>query len=69
MTYMGVETRRWWLDGVHSLAAYRGFTHDELPVTADITSHVLSLPFFHDMTDDQIVRVVECLDSAIHAPI
>ena len=67
MTYLGVETRRWWHDGVHALAAYRGFGHDELPVTADVASHVLSLPFFHDMTDEQVVRVVECLESAMHA--
>ena len=69
MAYMGVETRRWWIDGVHAQAAYRRFPHDELPVTAEVTGHALSLPFFHDMTDAQIVRVVDCLEDALTAPI
>jgi dTDP-4-amino-4,6-dideoxygalactose transaminase len=69
MQYMGIETRRWWQDGVHALAAYRRFTRDELPVTADITAHTLSLPFYHDITDEEIARVVGCLESALHAPV
>lgn len=68
MKYMGIETRRWWQDGVHAQAAYRRFPHDELPVTADITAHALSLPFYHDITDEQIARVVDCLENALHAP-
>jgi len=69
LKYMGIETRRWWNDGVHAQAAYRRFPHDELPVTADITAHALSLPFYHDITDEQIARVVGCLESALHAPV
>ncbi len=68
MTYMGVETRRWWHEGVHVQPAYRAFPRDDLRVTTDITAHALSLPFSHDMSDEQIVAVVDCLSSALDAP-
>lgn len=62
----GIENRRWWQDGVHSLAAYRGFTSDDLTITAELAARALSLPFSHDLTDAQITRVVDCLRNAIH---
>jgi dTDP-4-amino-4,6-dideoxygalactose transaminase len=61
MASLGVETRRWWQDGVHVQPAYRGFPSDDLPVSADIAAHALSLPFSHDISDEQITYVVDSL--------
>ena len=65
MSSMRIETRRWWHAGISAHAAYRDCPHDDLPVTAELAEHVLSLPFFHDMNDQQIVRVVDCLAEAL----
>jgi dTDP-4-amino-4,6-dideoxygalactose transaminase len=65
MSAMGIETRRWWHAGISAHAAYRDYPHDDLPVTAELAEQVLSLPFFHDMSDEQITRVVTCLADAL----
>jgi dTDP-4-amino-4,6-dideoxygalactose transaminase len=53
---------------VHVQPAYRRFLRDDLPVTEDITGHALSLPFFHDMSDEYIVAVVDRLENALAGP-
>jgi dTDP-4-amino-4,6-dideoxygalactose transaminase len=68
LSAMGVESRRWWHDGVHAQPAYCGFPSDPLPATNELAAHVLSLPFSHDMTDAQITRVADCLERALAAP-
>ena len=50
----GVETRRWWGDGVAAQLAYRNFPHDPLPNTEWLADHALSLPFSPDMTDADV---------------
>lgn len=57
----GIESRRWWGEGVHTHPAFRLYPHDDLPVTADLASRCLSLPFSPDMTDDEIERVCDAL--------
>jgi len=68
LAYMGIESRRWWQNGVHVQPAYRRFPHDALPATEQLAAQALSLPFSHDLTDAQIVRVIDCLESALAAP-
>jgi len=68
LAYMGIESRRWWQDGVHAQPAYRRFPHDDLPVTEQLATQALSLPFSHDISDADIVRVVDCLESALAQP-
>ena len=68
LTGLGIETRRWWQNGVHVQAAYRQFPRDDLPVTTDLATHSLSLPFSHDITDDQIARVIESLADVLGEP-
>lgn len=63
----GVENRRWWQDGVHRFAAYQGFSKDDLTTTEQLATNVLSLPFSHDITNDQIDRVADSLEAALHA--
>lgn len=65
MRDLGVETRRWWRDGVHAQPAYRGFGSDDLAVTQGIAAGALSLPFSHDIRDEEIVRVVDALTRAL----
>lgn len=61
----GISTRRWWQNGVHTQRAYRAFPQDELPVTRRLGSQVFGLPFFHDITQAQIDRVVDSLSRAL----
>jgi len=63
----GIETRTWWKSGVHRLPAYVDFPRDPLPVTTRIAERVIGLPFFIDMTLDQIDEVVQALAEAIAA--
>lgn len=67
MAAMGVETRRWWMDGVHQQPAYRQFSRDDLPVSATLASRAISLPFSHDISDEQIAYVVSTLNRAVNA--
>ena len=67
LAYMGVETRRWWRDGVHAQPAYRQFGRDAVPVTDDLGRHVFGLPFFHDMTDAEFSYVIDRVAAALRA--
>lgn len=60
----GIATRRWWGSGCHAQPAYRRFLLDPLPVTDRLAETVLGLPFFVDMTDDEIASVVDALAGA-----
>ena len=53
----GVATRRWWGDGCHAQAAFRALPTDPLPATEALARSTLGLPFFADMTHDDINRV------------
>jgi len=59
----GIQTRRWWRNGVHAEPAYEGFSRDELPVTGELARRVFALPFYHDLTAAQIGYIVACLRS------
>lgn len=61
----GIETRRWWKDGVHKRPAYRDFPRDELPVTEGLAQSVFALPFYHDMSDEAIEYVAKEFRSAL----
>ncbi len=65
LTEDGIATRRWWQRGVHVQRAYREFSRDDLSVTEELGERVFGLPFFHDMTDEQIERTVRTLDGAL----
>jgi dTDP-4-amino-4,6-dideoxygalactose transaminase len=61
----GIETRRWWQSGVHVQKAYQHFPRDPLPVTEALAARVFGLPFFHDLSDEQVERVVTALAAAL----
>ena len=53
----GVQTRRWWGDGCHAEPGYRGCPAEPLPVTETLARRVVGLPFWQDLTQDQIDHV------------
>jgi dTDP-4-amino-4,6-dideoxygalactose transaminase len=57
----GIATRSWWGSGCHAQPAYRQFSLNELPVTAELGRTVLGLPFYLDINDSEIDFVVETL--------
>ncbi len=61
----GVETRRWWQRGVHVQRAYQDFSRDALPVTERLASTVFGLPFFHDLDDRRLRRVIDALSATL----
>jgi dTDP-4-amino-4,6-dideoxygalactose transaminase len=48
----------------HRQPAYAGHPHAPLPVTERLTDHTLILPVFHQLTGDELARVVASLRSA-----
>ena len=65
LTELGVETRRWWQSGVHVQKAYEHFPQDALENTERLASRVFGLPFFHDLSEAQVERVVKSLEIAL----
>lgn len=65
----GIQTRPY-LPAIHLFAFYRekfGFREGQFPVAEDASARGLSLPFFAEMTQSQVERVVEQL-TAVLAP-
>jgi perosamine synthetase len=48
----------------HREAAFSGFSHAPLPVTERITDRSLLLPIFHEMTEDDFIRVASVIADA-----
>lgn len=56
-----VGWRRWWGLGTHRHAAFADLPRDDLGVTDDIAPRVVGIPFFVDLTPEQMSRVAACL--------
>ncbi|GAA2217976.1 DegT/DnrJ/EryC1/StrS family aminotransferase [Promicromonospora sukumoe] len=56
----GISARRG-IMAAHRQPAHAGRTHVPLPVTEQLTDSTLILPLFHQMTDDELGRVVDVL--------
>lgn len=63
----GVESRGWWGKGCHSHPAYANYPSAELPVTAKLSRSMTALPFWLDMTQDDVRFVVATLGNALKA--
>jgi len=57
----GIATRRWWGDGCHVQAAFRDLPADPLPVTEALARETLGLPYFADLSTDDINRICVAL--------
>lgn len=56
-----VETRAWWGHGMHLHRAFAGYPRLHLPNTEHLAATVLGLPFYIDMTDDEVDAVCGAL--------
>jgi dTDP-4-amino-4,6-dideoxygalactose transaminase len=67
MRERGVDTKPY-LPAIHLLSFYRerfGHREGEFPVCEDVASRSLALPFFPELTDAEVERVVEALRAVI----
>ena len=63
----GVETRRWWGVGCHLHPAFAECPRADLSVTETLAERTLSLPFYRDLGDDNVGRVMAALAEALKA--
>ncbi len=61
----GIDTRAWWGEGIHHQPAFEGALRTALPVTDRLAASTLGLPFYVDMPDTEIWRLVDALMSAL----
>ncbi len=61
LTAAGVDTRRWWGMGCHASPAFQGFPHTSMEVTDRLARSTLGLPFYADMTTEDIERLAAAL--------
>ena len=59
----GIEARRWWSGGCHRHPAFADFAADALPVTENLASSVIGLPFYSDLALSEIDEVCGALAS------
>lgn len=62
-----VETRAWWGRGMHTHRAFADYTRLPLPTTERLAQTILGLPFFIDMTADEIDTVCTAIREALSA--
>jgi perosamine synthetase len=70
MRERGVDTKPY-LPAIHLMSFYRehfGHREGEFPVCEDVASRSLALPFFPELTDGEVERVVETLLAVIDRP-
>jgi len=63
----GIQAKAY-MPSIHLMPFYRelfGYREGSLPVAEDASARLVSLPFFPQMTDDQVERVCEALDEAL----
>jgi dTDP-4-amino-4,6-dideoxygalactose transaminase len=57
----GVETRAWWGRGMHTHRAFAGYPRLALPTTERLAETTLGLPFYIDMTPEEVDTVCAVL--------
>lgn len=56
-----ISWRRWWGRGCHTHPAFAMLPRAELEVTDIVAEQIIGLPFYHDITQNQVREVVQCL--------
>ena len=56
-----VDSRDWWGAGLHREPAFERCLRDALPVTEMLAVSTLGLPYYADMTDDEVRAVGRAL--------
>ena len=57
LTENGIETRRWWGDGCHTMPAYQDIPHGPLPQTEQHARTILGLPFHLGLRSQDLTRI------------
>ncbi|WP_244410133.1 DegT/DnrJ/EryC1/StrS family aminotransferase [Gluconacetobacter diazotrophicus] len=57
----GIGTVSWWGSGCHTQPAYAGYPREHLPTTQQYGYRGIGLPFYQDMTEEQVTRVCATL--------
>jgi dTDP-4-amino-4,6-dideoxygalactose transaminase len=63
----GIESRRWWGNGCHTMQAFRQFDLGEYLETEDAASRSLGLPMFRGIGANEIDRVEECISETMRS--
>ena len=63
----GIETRRWWGDGLHRHPAFAPCPRADLSTTDRLGASVLGLPCFVDLTEDQLSFIASQTLAAVEA--
>jgi len=61
MQRSGMQARKWWGGACHRHPVFAGYPHDDLLQTEELARHVVALPFWIDMSDDEQQSVAHCL--------
>jgi dTDP-4-amino-4,6-dideoxygalactose transaminase len=54
----GIETRYWWSNGAHAHQSTRHFPRAPVPVTEQLARTTIAVPFYRDMTGEDVGRVI-----------
>ena len=66
LSLQGIESRRWWGDGLHTMRAYQNeLVGESFNQTDQVAGSLLSLPFFGGMSRKQFSTIEGCLEAAI----
>ena len=63
----GIDAKAY-MPSIHLMPHYRerfGYREGQFPIAEDASARLLALPFFPDMTEEQVERVVEALDETL----
>jgi len=61
----GVDSRRWWGEGLHREVAFADFPRDPLPVTDALARTTLGLPFRIDPAPGDVSRIAQALQATL----
>lgn len=61
-----IQARRWWGGGCHSAPAFAGYPQSDLSITDGLVDRVIGLPFYKEMTREDILRVRAALSDLLH---
>ena len=60
----GIDSRRWWGDGLHGQPAFAAFRRGDLRATDLLAQETLGLPCFPDLSDAEVRRICRTIADA-----
>jgi len=61
----GIETRTWWPAGLHEMAAFSSFEHDDMTVTERLAAATLGLPCGRHLSGNDFSQIAEVLAAEV----